>query len=1485
MDLTERSKRTVLSCVVTFAVVCLKCVHATTSFTELTFLEEPSDLVVSRGNAATLHCSVQSEAGMPNVIWMKDGKPLGLDDQNILWPNGSLHITNVDGSNRGLYQCMATLPQTGAIISRFASLHTAYLSRNFIREPQDLTIYLQEVAMFECEGDGLPAPNVTWYKDNSLLRDFKPNILVYPDGVLEINPVEFSDFGTYYCQVENTERARSSRLAKLEQNGNTDSFDDGTAPWFVATPRDTSIPEGSSTILFCGANGFDTLRKKPEITWLKDGETIIFNSTQGRLKLKGAGSLQIFNVQPFDAGTYSCRSNNLEDSIDAEATLTVLVRPHFETKPQSVKAYEKTEAIFNCKLKGSPAPEVRWTKDGLPLQESNYIIENEDHLRIMGLVTSDSGYYQCHGSNELGSIQAIAQLVVLPNTLATLTDRYSYGGQRSPPSKPTGLAAAIVSKRFITLRWDKDDDGGTTGYTVFWREQGSLRERMLNTTQPEATLQRLNPDSRYQIQVRAFNRFQYSWSYASIEVDTEKDVAVPSPPVNIRVTPQSPESILVTWDPPLQPKGQILKYLLSYEDAHGSPKQIEVLDTRKLLTGLMAFRTYTIRVVAVNENGEGMSTREMTTKTYSDKPSEPPQNATLETASSTSLIVRWEPPPREHQNGKITGYKIRYKMKGASRNGATVTTDGNRRLYALTNLEKMTEYQVRISALTVNGSGPLTPKLKATTYEDDLDESRVPDAPRTVTVTPHATSIRVSWTTPPPEKKIVVRGYVLGWGKGVPDSEKKVLGPDTQIYTIENLIPSSEYVITVRAMNNKGEGLTRYTTAITTKESVEETLIPLFPPVGLKTMVLSSSTIVLTWTDTSIGPSQKLLDNRYYTVRYRLATEAENDNNRYWYLNSTDLNAHIDHLRPNTKYEFDVKITKGRSVSPWSMKESNKTMEDVPATAPVDLTPVPKKNDPRAVIMNWQPPAKPNGQITGYLVFYTTDPKQDLREWVVDGVLEGDELSATIKRLTPSTTYYFKVQARNSKGYGPLSETVIYKTPQADGSGGGQIDPEYPRISPGGKGTMPDLSEDPKKTSVGGNGNSRDSEGRRGSNSESGLPTGIMNIIIASVVGAAFCVIIIVIAVIYCKRRDNEQRLKRQAQQNQQSPVKGKGQGRDLKPPDLWIHDNMEMKNIDKGQRSESTLTMSTTRRSSNDYRSMDDLPPYHEDRNEMYYHPPSDHDERERFLPPRQPGPGIIRPKATKPLMIPVDAQPPPREPIAMVTALPNGALNPNLDRGEPGVMSRPGFPRTQYNMQYTSGGPRVNAGDLPQPPPIQAYPIDYAYKRPIYDEDDTSSLHSCHDDRSFSSRSIGYGQKPPDCHSLGQGQPMAVIAPGQHEFDGHRSLPRGNRPMRSFTSPNPHNQSNLFSGVHHHSTPKHQIVKPQQSPYKKAGPPLTSAPIKPRAIPVIKPKAPDVVLKAGVDPDIQKSESTEELSAEMANLDCLMKDLNAITQQNFEV
>ena len=62
--------------------------------------------------------------------------------------------------------------------------------------------------------------------------------------------------------------------------------------------------------------------------------------------------------------------------------------------------------------------------------------------------------------------------------------------------------------------------------------------------------------------------------------------------------------------------------------------------------------------------------------------------------------------------------------------------------------------------------------------------------------------------------------------------------------------------------------------------SVEESYHPILPPVGLKTHVLSSSTIVLTWTDTSLGLNQMVPDNRFYTVRYRLESDSSKENSR-----------------------------------------------------------------------------------------------------------------------------------------------------------------------------------------------------------------------------------------------------------------------------------------------------------------------------------------------------------------------------------------------------------------------------------------------------------------------------------------------------------------------------------------------------------------------------------------------------------------------------
>ena len=48
----------------------------------------------------------------------------------------------------------------------------------------------------------------------------------------------------------------------------------GVAPHFVMVPHDTIAVEGTSVLLFCGANGHDRLNNAPTISWLKDGVTI-----------------------------------------------------------------------------------------------------------------------------------------------------------------------------------------------------------------------------------------------------------------------------------------------------------------------------------------------------------------------------------------------------------------------------------------------------------------------------------------------------------------------------------------------------------------------------------------------------------------------------------------------------------------------------------------------------------------------------------------------------------------------------------------------------------------------------------------------------------------------------------------------------------------------------------------------------------------------------------------------------------------------------------------------------------------------------------------------------------------------------------------------------------------------------------------------------------------------------------------------------------
>lgn len=247
-----------------------------------------------------------------------------------------------------------------------------------------------------------------------------------------------------------------------------------------------------------------------------------------------------------------------------------------------------------------------------------------------------------------------------------------------------------------------------------------------------------------------------------------------------------------------------------------------------------------------------------------------------------------------------------------------------------------------------------------------------------------------------------------------------------RFYSIETLEPVSEYVISLRAVNEAGEGPPVYANVRTTEKAAPESVSPLIPPVGLKAIVLSANTVVLYWTDSLLSKSQYVTDNRYYVVRYA-PYPPQSFRPAYKFFNATDLNCMIDDLKPNSQYEFTVKTVKGKRQSPWSMIVLNQTQEAAPTSPPRDLAVTSNEDRPNLVIVRWQPPKQPNGQIIGYIISYSTDNTKRDRDWLVDGVL-GNKTEYVVKVLKPSTNYFFKIQARNAKGYGPFSSVVTFKT-------------------------------------------------------------------------------------------------------------------------------------------------------------------------------------------------------------------------------------------------------------------------------------------------------------------------------------------------------------------------------------------------------------------------------------------------------------------------
>ncbi|XP_017565289.2 neogenin 1a isoform X6 [Pygocentrus nattereri] len=1400
--MAERGARLLLSLLcLTFTASHAEKGPAVRRFDPFWFSVEPSDTLAVRGSPALLNCSINSDIPA-KVRWKKDGAFLSLtsDDRRQVLPDGSLLINSVMHSkhnkpDEGVYQCVATIDSLGTIISRTARLNVAGTPR-FSGQPEAASVRLGDSQVLSCEVNPDLVAFIRWERDKEpVLLDQR--VFTLPSGALVISNATESDAGLYRCVLENVGPTKTSEEAVLQIQPET---------WeergleFLRQPGPVSKVVGDSVLLPCVVTGYPVAFGR----WTHNDEPV--DESDGRFQVLGGGSLQILNLTEEDAGIYQCLAENVNDSIEAQAELTVQVPPQFLKRPVNTFAHEAMDVVFECEVTGSPAPTIKWVKNGDAVIPSDYFrIIKEQNLQVQGLVKSDEGFYQCLAENEAGNVQASAQLVIM--------DQGSGGGPT--PSAPRDVVASLVSTRFIKLTWrlPLEPHGDDITYSVYYSLEGAKRERMINTSRPgemQVTIQNLKPDTKYSFRVVAHNKHGPGESSVPLRVATQAEVQVPGPAPNLQAVVLSPSSVSLSWDKPLTGNGEIQNYKLYYmEKGLGNEKDIEVSGLSYTMTGLKKFTEYSFRVVAYNKHGPGVSTEDVSVQTYSDVPGGPPQNLTVEVLNSKSFMVRWQPPPPDIQNGEITGYKIRYR-KGPRKSEVSEMTSGNQLSQLIEGLQRGTEYTVRVSAITVNGTGPATDWTTAETFESDLDESRVPDVPGSLHVRPLVNSIVVSWS-PPENQDIVVRGYIIGYGIGSPHAQTIKVDYKQRYYSIENLDPSSHYVITLKAFNNVGEGIPVYESAITRPQSVPDP-IPMMPPVGVQASVLSHDTIKVTWADHSLLKNQKITDARYYTVRWKTNIPA---NTKFKMANTTTLSHMVTGLKPNTLYEFSVMVTKGRKSSTWSMTAHGTTFEATPSSAPKDVTVVSKEGRPRTIIVNWQPPSEANGKITGYIIYYSTDVNAEVHDWVIEPVV-GNRLTHQIQDLTLDTTYYFKIQARNSKGMGPMSEAVHFRTPKAESSD--KMANDQASSIPGKSGRSPVL--DPGIVKPGGGDNH------------------ILVIVIIVSVGA-FTIIVVVVGAFLCTRRTtSQQKKKRAACKSTNGSHKYKGNAKDLKPPDLWIHhERLELKPIDKSPEPNPVMTDTPIPRTSQDITPVDgSMDPMLQRRNSYRGH---ESEDSMSTLAGRR----GMRPK----MMMPFDVQPP--QPV--ISAHPIHSLDNHHHHYHLGSLASP----TRSYLHHPSSSRALNT-------PIshldRAESSESVRNTPSTDLLPASAQQSCATDHSETD--VSYHSSAAEDDS-GYNPPTAHVRP--------------THPLKSFAVPAIPPHAAPYEGAALPSTP----LLSQTGPHAVKTASIGTLGRTRTPMPVIVPNAPDVSESGKIHEDIEGSYDTDELSEEMAHLEGLMKDLNAIT------
>nr|XP_023017087.1 leucine-rich repeats and immunoglobulin-like domains protein 3 [Leptinotarsa decemlineata] len=283
-------------------------------------IEEPDHAIMAlKGENISLDCKAMSSSPDPmTFLWKKDN--IELNEPNVtiesrVDPDGKstetsscLHLTNVEYSHAGKYQCVVS-NSFGTTYSQKSAI-SVLVYPTFTKVPKNVTVPAGETVKWECAANGEPPPEIAWHKgggnDFPAARERRMQVMPHDDVffILNAKPI---DMGIYSCTAHN---AAGTIVANA-------SLTIEEKPSILKKMVDKEFSAGEHVVLQCLAKGIP----KPTITWWKDGESII--PTERHFFIHEDQMVIIVDSVQTDSGIYECRLNNSLGEVSDKSRIVV----------------------------------------------------------------------------------------------------------------------------------------------------------------------------------------------------------------------------------------------------------------------------------------------------------------------------------------------------------------------------------------------------------------------------------------------------------------------------------------------------------------------------------------------------------------------------------------------------------------------------------------------------------------------------------------------------------------------------------------------------------------------------------------------------------------------------------------------------------------------------------------------------------------------------------------------------------------------------------------------------------------------------------------------------------------------------------------------------------------------------------------------------------------------------------------------------------